>query len=148
MIKITWCATPSAWRVPPSRRGAHSDRVSNLADLVFFFYPRIMRKQWSSIRQSWRTFWGAHRRLRRALYPLVWLPTGIVFTELFYTMKYINGRSMQVCSLSIYSRLLPQMLQLASQRSILIRLLGGTSSYLTVSQYGRYVGTSEETWLH
>ncbi|KAI0729358.1 LexA/Signal peptidase [Fomitopsis betulina] len=54
-----------------------------------------MRKQWSSIRQSWRTFWGAHRRLRRALYPLVWLPTGIVFTELFYTMKYINGRSMQ-----------------------------------------------------
>ncbi|EPT02753.1 hypothetical protein FOMPIDRAFT_142009 [Fomitopsis schrenkii] len=54
-----------------------------------------MRKPWSSIRQSWRTFWGAHRTLKRALYPLVWLPTGIVFTELFYTVKSVNGRSMQ-----------------------------------------------------
>ncbi|KZT66011.1 LexA/Signal peptidase [Daedalea quercina L-15889] len=54
-----------------------------------------MRQTWSNLRQSWRTFWTSHRTLSRALYPLVWLPTGIVFTQFFYTVKSVNGRSMQ-----------------------------------------------------
>ena len=65
-----------------------------------------MRKTWTNVRQSWRTFWEAHRTLKRALYPLIWLPTGVVFTELFYTVKVVSGRSMQVCSHPTFSHVL------------------------------------------
>ncbi|TFY59793.1 hypothetical protein EVJ58_g5558 [Rhodofomes roseus] len=64
-------------------------------ELTIYRRSGLMRQTWTSLRKPWRTFWDAHSTLRRALYPLIWLPTGIVFTQFFYTMKSVSGRSMQ-----------------------------------------------------
>ena len=106
-----------------------------------------MRKTWTHIRRSWRTFWEANHTLKRALYPLVWLPTGIVFTELFYTVKIVSGRSMQVSFPVLLGQVLSQMHQLASQHLTQIHLHGGTWSYSTVSQSERCVSMSGGMWL-
>jgi len=53
---------------------------------------------WSSLRtswKSWRTFVNANGPLKRTLSALVWLPTGILFTQFFYVAKSIKGTSMQ-----------------------------------------------------
>ena len=43
---------------------------------------------------SFKRAWGLISRPLRLIY---WLPLGLGFTQYFYTVKTIRGRSMQVC---------------------------------------------------
>ncbi|KZT12811.1 LexA/Signal peptidase [Laetiporus sulphureus 93-53] len=55
-----------------------------------------MRSVWKTgLRQSWRKFAAEHRNVRRTLSALIWLPSAIIFTQYFYTVKSVRGRSMQ-----------------------------------------------------
>lgn len=46
--------------------------------------------------RTWRRVKDYHPISRWTLTTLVWLPLGITFTELFYTVKSVSGKSMKV----------------------------------------------------
>ncbi|TCD67673.1 Arginyl-tRNA--protein transferase 1 [Steccherinum ochraceum] len=52
-------------------------------------------RPFSLLRQTWGRAKDYHPVARWTLSTLVWLPIGIVFTETFYTVKTVSGRSMQ-----------------------------------------------------
>ncbi|PCH41273.1 LexA/Signal peptidase [Wolfiporia cocos MD-104 SS10] len=54
-----------------------------------------MIQTWKALRTSWHDFMSTHRSLKWTLSTLIWLPTAITFTQYFYTVKSIKGRSMQ-----------------------------------------------------
>lgn len=54
-----------------------------------------MLRGWTTFRQSWRNFLNSHRAFKTTLSTLVWLPTGVIFVQYFYTVKSVKGRSMQ-----------------------------------------------------
>lgn len=45
--------------------------------------------------KSWRKFVASHP-VKWSLSALYWIPSGIVFTKYFYTVKLVTGTSMQV----------------------------------------------------
>ncbi|KAI0939734.1 hypothetical protein AcW1_004664 [Taiwanofungus camphoratus] len=54
-----------------------------------------MWQLWSSFRQSWYGFMNANPTVKRTLSTLMWLPTAMIFTENFFIVRSIKGRSMQ-----------------------------------------------------
>ncbi|KAJ3524664.1 hypothetical protein NM688_g8522 [Phlebia brevispora] len=64
----------------------------------------FLRGATSAFRQSWKKFADRNPRLSWTLSSLVWLPMGIVFTQNFYTLMVVTGRSMQVVPISIHWR--------------------------------------------
>lgn len=66
----------------------------------------VFTRSWHRLAHSWRTLGlGTHSTaLRRALSPLIWLPTAIVITNYGYTLKSVRGRSMQVGSEPAFQR--------------------------------------------
>ncbi|KAI0796567.1 LexA/Signal peptidase [Abortiporus biennis] len=53
-----------------------------------------MSRVFSGIRQTWRAA-STNPIFKWTFSTLIWLPTGIVFTDYFYTVKTVAGRSMQ-----------------------------------------------------
>jgi hypothetical protein len=51
---------------------------------------------WSRARTAWGAFGKQYPAGRRTVSSLVWLPTAVVFTQYFYSVKLVSGRSMQV----------------------------------------------------
>lgn len=56
----------------------------------------VLRTRMAGLRQAWKKTRETHPRLAWTLSSLVWLPTGIAFTQYFYSLRLVSGRSMQV----------------------------------------------------
>lgn len=68
---------------------------------------------WSCTKTAWRTFGKQYPNARRTVSSLVWLPTAVVFTQYFYSVKLVSGRSMQVRSTQSYIESSPIICQVA-----------------------------------
>ena len=53
-------------------------------------------RPFSMFLNAWSRAKGYNSVTRWTLSTLVWLPIGITFTDIFYTVKTVSGRSMQV----------------------------------------------------
>ncbi|KDQ64885.1 hypothetical protein JAAARDRAFT_116588 [Jaapia argillacea MUCL 33604] len=53
------------------------------------------RHQWLALHKSWRCLLQTNPALRWPLVTLYWLPTGIVFSKYFYSLRSVKGMSMQ-----------------------------------------------------
>jgi hypothetical protein len=124
-------------------------RLENFCPRTFLFLD--MFRTLKRLRESWRTVANSQPLVRKATHALYWLPIAAVFTEYFYTVKLITGRSMQVCVgynfLDFTEHLLTHRNRVAllpgSQHSIQTCLSGGTSLFSTACPFD-CLGTSHE----
>lgn len=54
------------------------------------------------LRNTFSKLRATHPRLMWTLSALVWLPTAVAFTESFYTVMVVSGRSMQVRPAAVF----------------------------------------------
>ncbi|GBE79743.1 LexA/Signal peptidase [Sparassis latifolia] len=54
-----------------------------------------MSRPWSTLWKQCRSFISGSKTVKRTLSALIWLPSGVYFTQYFYVLKSIKGTSMQ-----------------------------------------------------
>ena len=89
---------PGPWSSGSWRAHISSTSAAYLYVLIFVLILSLMigiRASLSAIRAKWRKV-TSPPAIKWTLSTLFWLPMGICFTEMGYTLKTISGRSMQV----------------------------------------------------
>jgi hypothetical protein len=71
-------------------------RLALLVTLTLGLAIASIPTMWSRARTAWGAFGKQYPAGRRTVSSLVWLPTAVVFTQYFYSVKLVSGRSMQV----------------------------------------------------